>query len=144
VIVARFEGPALHKPTNEDVLAYKKYALPEAPGSDVTVRAASVAPEDVKVPEVSDEAARESRKLKVGHTMFGMSTPVVEVSEEEEEPEPERAPAKARTNSTPPPVFDLANEPVDIPTTGWPPQYVGMAVLCALVLVAVTGFMLLR
>ena len=146
VIVSRFDGPALSAPTAEDVLAYKKYALPEAPSSDVTMRVAPVSAEDVQVPEVSEEAARESRKLKVGHTMFGMSTPALDSPEEDEgDSSPESAPEAPRgQNSTPPPVFDLADEPVDIPTTGWPPQYVGMAVLCALVLVAVTGFMLLR
>ena len=74
------------------------------------------------------------------------STPALDPPEEDEgDSSPESAPEAPRgQNSTPPPVFDLADEPVDIPTTGWPPQYVGMAVLCALVLVAVTGFMLLR
>lgn len=142
VIVAKFDGE-LEPPQPGETLSYRKYALPDAASPEVTVRASPISADDLNIAELSDEAARESRNLKVGHTMFGMSTPTIEVSEEESEA-PADPPTAKGVPSTPPPTFSSDDEPVVIPTTGWPPHVVGMAVLGALVLVAVTGFMLLR
>ena len=138
VIVARFDGDGVQEASAEDKLAYRKYALPEAPSADSTMRAQAVQAEDVETGEVSDEAARESRSLRVGHTMLGMTSPVIG------DEDGERRPDKAGVPSTPPPVFDLDEEPVDIPTTGWPPHVVGLTVLGVLLVVAVTGFVFLR
>jgi hypothetical protein len=43
-----------------------------------------------------------------------------------------------------PGAYHPGDEPIDLPTTGLPPQLVGVIVLGALLLVAVMGFLLLR
>jgi protein phosphatase len=150
VIVAHFDGSALKAPAAEDVVKYVKYALPDAATSEPGLRPSSV--DDVRVGPLSDEAKRESRRLKVGHTMVGMTSPVADVLEAGDEyreaaaeppPPPKRTSTRPNT-STPPPVFSLDDEPVQIPTTGLPPSTVGFMVLAALVIVALTGFVLLR
>jgi PPM family protein phosphatase len=141
VIVARFDGPGLSGST-KDALGYRKYALPET-GSEETMRVGAVSSEEIEASEPSEEAQRESRKLKVGHTMIGMQSPL---ASDAAEPAPsDRAGAEpARRSASNPPRARPDEEPVDIPTTGLPPQWVGAMVLGALVLVAVTGFFLLR
>jgi PPM family protein phosphatase len=145
VIVAHFDGSALSPPGPSDAVKYSKYALPDAAAvSEPGTRPSSV--DDVRVGPLSDEAQRESRKLKVGHTMIGMTTPITDL-ETEKAAEPPPAPVRSSSRphtSTPPPVFSLDDEPVQIPTTGMQPSHVGMMVLAALVVVAVTGFLLLR
>jgi protein phosphatase len=145
VIVAHFDGSALSPPGPADVVKYAKYALPDSAAvSEPGARPSSV--DDVRVGPLSDEAQRESRKLKVGHTMIGMTTPLAEL-EMEAPADPPPAPARTSSRphtSTPPPVFSLDDEPVQIPTTGMQPSTVGFMVLAALVVVALTGFMLLR
>jgi PPM family protein phosphatase len=139
VIVARFDGPGLPDVTDEDVVKYSKYALPEL-GAEPAMRPPAKSVEELEIGPLSDEAQRESRKLKVSHTMVGMTSPVAEL-EPEAPPHPPSAP---RHPSNPPPVYTLDDEPVQIPTTGLPPSAVGFMVLAALVIVAVTGFVLLR
>ena len=147
VIVAHFDGPGLVEATSADTLLYQKYALPEL-GSDVTMRVGPISPDDVETSEPSEEAQRESRKLKVGHTMIGMTSPFAsddEASEGADAPHGEtHRSAAPKTPSNPPPTFDVNDEPVDIPTTGLPPQIVGAMVVGALFLVAAAGFLLLR
>ena len=144
VIVARFsvpDGEAQRAGSEEEVeLGYRKYALPEAPNSD---RAPVVSTDKVEPSgDISDEAARESRRLRVGHTMLGMRSPLADEEGESDEPAPESE--KPRKQSLPPPTFNLDDEPVNIPTSGLPPQVVGAMVLGALVVMALTGFLLLR
>jgi PPM family protein phosphatase len=134
VIVAVFEGD-LSQPGPHDVLAYQKYALPEAP-ADATVRAPSVNSPEVYTPPPSPEAQRESRRLRVGHTMVGMTNPMASTPATGT-PSPPRA-------SNPPASFGLEDDPVSIPTTGLAPSLVGMMVLGAMLLVAIAGFLLLR
>ncbi len=148
VIVARFEneGPdgtpaLLSPPAPGDVLAYTKYPLPEASTAEVTVRASALSVEDLDTGDASDEALRESRKLRVGHTMIGIQSPVSDLEADDVSKPPSRAP---KTPSTPPPVFSSDDEPVLIPTTGWPPLVVGLTVLGVLLVVAVTGIVFLR
>jgi protein phosphatase len=145
VIVAHFEGDGLAEAAPGDAVSYQKYALPEL-GSDVTLRVGPLAADDVVVSEPSEEAQRESRKLKVGHTMIGMQSPFSAGAGEPAADPSTEEPARSATRSpsNPPPLFSADDEPVDIPTTGLPPQWVGAMVLGALVLVAVTGFFLLR
>jgi PPM family protein phosphatase len=147
VIVARFDGPGLIEATVDDTLAYRKYALPEM-GSDETMRVGAVTGDgDGDAPEPSEEAQRESRKLKVGHTMIGMQSPLAGASADPDPSDADDAQPKKsskRPASNPPPARRPDDEPVDIPITGLPPQWVGAMVLGALVLVAVTGFFLLR
>jgi protein phosphatase len=135
VIVAVFEGPALADPGPQDVLAYQKYALPEAP-AEATVRAPSVHAEPYSPPP-SQEAQRESRRLRVGHTMVGMTNPMAATPAT-------GTPVQPRAASNPPPTFNIEDDPVSIPTSGLPPSVVGMVVLAAMLLVAIAGFLLLR
>jgi protein phosphatase len=136
VIVAVFEG-ALPPPGPGDVLAYQKYALPEAP-AEQTMRAPSVHPAEVYTPPPSPEAQRESRRLRVGHTMVGMTNPISSVP-----PAAGSVGAGARV-SGPPASYSLDDDPVSIPTSGLAPSFVGMLVLLAMLLVAIAGFLLLR
>ncbi len=133
VIVAVFEGD-LADPAPGDVLAYQKYALPEVP-AEATVRAPSVHAE-LYTPPPSPEAQRESRRLRVGHTMVGMTNPLASTPTSGT-PTPPRA-------SNPPASSSLEDDPVSIPTTGLSPSLVGMMVLGAMLLVAIAGFLLLR
>jgi serine/threonine protein phosphatase PrpC len=136
VIVAEFDGPGLRDPEPGNVISYQKYALPEAP-VDTTVRAAAVTqkPNDLQTQPASDEAGRESRRLRVGHTMVGAMSPMASAL-------PSTPPA-AR-GSGPPPTFTLDNEPVSIPTSGLPPSVVGIMVLGAMLFVALAGYLLVR
>lgn len=134
VIVAVFEG-ALSPPGPQDVLAYQKYALPEAP-AEATVRAPSVHAPEVYTPPASQEAQRESRRLRVGHTMVGMTNPMAST--------PTSGTPAAPRVSNPPPTFSFEDDPVSIPTSGLPPSMVGTLVLVAMCLVAIAGFLLLR
>jgi hypothetical protein len=133
VIVAVFEG-TLPDPGLQDMLAYQKYALPEAP-AESTVRAPSVHAE-VYTPPASQEAQRESRRLRVGHTMVGMTNPMAAT--------PATGTPTGPRVSGPPPTFNIEDDPVSIPTSGLPPSLVGMFVLVAMLLVAIAGFLLLR
>jgi serine/threonine protein phosphatase PrpC len=134
VIVAVFEG-ALSPPGPNDVLAYQKYALPEVP-TEATVRAPSVSASDVYTPPASQEAQRESRRLRVGHTMVGMTNPMAST--------PSSGTPTAPRASNPPRTFSFEDDPVSIPTSGLPPSMVGTLVLVAMCLVAIAGFLLLR
>jgi len=134
VIVAVFEG-LLHDPAPTDVLAYQKYALPEAP-ADATARSPSVHAPEVYAPAPSHEAQRESRRLRVGHTMVGMTSPIAATPTS-------GSPTGARISSAPQ-SYNLEDDPVSIPTSGLPPSLVGMLVLGAMLFVALAGFLLLR
>jgi protein phosphatase len=134
VIVAVFEG-ALSPPGPQDALAYQKYALPEAP-AEATVRAPSVHAPEVYTPPASQEAQRESRRLRVGHTMVGMTNPMAST--------PASGTPTAPRVSNAPPTFGFEDDPVSIPTSGLPPSMVGTLVLVAMCLVAIAGFLLLR
>jgi len=133
VIVAEFDGPSLKPPAPGATVSYQKYALPEAP-VETTVRAPVVSLRPA-APEAtpSDEATRESRRLRVGHTMVGVVNPLTGSS----------APPGARI-SGPPPTFNLDNEPVSIPTSGLPPSMVGIIVLGTMLFVALAGYLLVR
>ncbi len=136
VIVAEFDGPALPAPDPGNLISYQKYALPEAP--DTTVRAAAVTQKPYEIHQSlppSEEASRESRRLRVGHTMVGAVNPLAAGLPS--------APPAPRT-SGPPPTFTLDNEPVSIPTSGLPPSLVGIMVLGAMLFVALAGYLLVR
>ncbi len=135
MIVAEFDGPALREATPDELISYQKYPLPEAP-VDTTVRAPAVTqrPYEAEAP-ASEEASRESRKLRVGHTMVGAVNPMAGVLSS--------SPPGPRV-SGPPPTFTLDNEPVSIPTSGLPPSVVGIMVLGAMLFVALAGYLLVR
>ncbi|HEV8245782.1 MAG TPA: hypothetical protein VGP93_08435, partial [Polyangiaceae bacterium] len=138
VIVIDFDGQGLPAPNPSDELAYRKYTLPEAPAADATARALPV-PAQLATAAASDEAQRESRRLKVGHTMVGVSFQL---------PGPEaqgQAQAAApRIPSNPPQHYEFGEDPVQLPTSGVPPSLVGFMVLGAMIVVALAGFLLLR
>jgi hypothetical protein len=117
------------------LISYQKYALPEAP-VDTTVRAPAVTqrPHDGEANSVSDEASKESRRLRVGHTMVGAVNPLTGLGS---------TPPGARASGAPP-SFSMENEPVSIPTSGLPPSVVGILVLGAMLFVAMAGYLLVR
>ncbi|HEX3776112.1 MAG TPA: Stp1/IreP family PP2C-type Ser/Thr phosphatase [Polyangiaceae bacterium] len=137
VIVAEFDGAGLEPADPTSLISYQKYALPEAP--DTTVRAAAVTPkaQELAAPllAANEEPNRESRRLRVGHTLVGAVNPLAAALP--------TSPSATR-NSGPPPTFTLDNEPVSIPTSGLPPSVVGIMVLGAMLFVALLGYLLVR
>lgn len=136
VIVAKFDK-GLPKPKEDDTLAYQKYALPDIP-SDELVRTEPLSADDIETGPISDEAMRESRRLRVAHTMVGVQNPLAEALDEANSEHP------GANHSLRPGGFSADEEPVQIPTTGLPPAAVGFMVLGAMIVVAVAGFLLLR
>jgi protein phosphatase len=134
VIVVRFDGPGLPALSGEDEpLKYRKYGLPQM--SDATVRPGVASTPPAEAAPLSEEAERESRNLRVGHTMVGMTTPLASLRPSV----PGVLPATQRSPSGRP-----GEEPVDLPTTGLPPSVVGFIVVGTLLLVVAMGFWLLR
>jgi protein phosphatase len=137
VIVAHFTGDGLPEPRDADEpLKYRKYALPEAPALEPT-RSIRISGHEVHMAPPSEEARRESRKLKVGHTMVGMTNPLLELQQGSSS-----APLAMPGGHGP--SYTADDDPVQIPTTGLSPSLVGMMVLGAMLLVAVTGYLVLR
>ncbi|MCC6213650.1 MAG: Stp1/IreP family PP2C-type Ser/Thr phosphatase [Polyangiaceae bacterium] len=136
VIVAQFGGDGVPERAAADPpVGYRKYALPETTRSAPTLRTATPSSTDIQLAHApSAEASRESRRLRVGHTMVGMTNPLAGVD----------LGGAAPPASAPPPTYSGADEPVDIPTTGMPPRVVGLLVVGAFVLLAVAGSLLLR
>lgn len=133
VIVAEFDGPELLPPRPDQLVSYQKYALPEAP-VDTTVRAPAVTQRPYDDAQASEEASRESRRLRVGHTMVGAVSPLAGGLPS----------VPAPRASAPPPTFTLDNEPVSIPTSGLAPSLVGIIVLGTMLFVALAGYLLVR
>ncbi|HET9958603.1 MAG TPA: Stp1/IreP family PP2C-type Ser/Thr phosphatase [Polyangiaceae bacterium] len=119
VIVAQFDGPGLEEPSSDEEPSYQKYPLPELPAQENTLR---IAP--MQMPDVPYHVNPHEPRMRVGHTI--MSMPAVEVP----------GVSAGRYNSM--------DDPVELPTTGFPPSLVGFMVLGAMVLAAVAGFLLLR
>lgn len=141
VIVARFDGTLLpeRRPDDKEP-AYQKYALPEMPLAEPTIRMVPVSPADAPTtPPTVEGNNKEARRLKVAHTVMGMSSELVAEAQPAES-------GISKVSSNPPTArnYDPTDEPVDLPTTGLPPSLVGFMVLGAMVLVAVAGFLLLR
>jgi protein phosphatase len=136
VIVVRFDGEGLSpvRPDDEPV-KYRKCGIPHATPSDATVRpgGALSAPPPEAAP-ASAEAARESRSLRVGHTMVGASPLSVPASGM-------AGPGRTAPSGPPGP---FSEEPIELPTTGLPPSVVGFIVVGAFLLVVAMGFWLLR
>ncbi len=136
VIVVRFEGEGLSPPSPDDEpVKYRKYALPQSSPNDATVRPGGIVVTGTDSAPASEEAQRESRSLRVGHTMVGVSAPIASL--------PPADPSTQRSPTPPPPAL-YTDEPVDLPTTGLPPTVVGFIVVGAFLLVVAMGFWLLR
>ncbi len=134
VIVVDFDGSGLPQSLPEGDLAYKKYALPEPPPGEVrSLAPGAMGGMDTGTP--SEEATRESRRLKVGHTMVGIQFALPDTANTPVPPLPD-------------PMSDVARfpreEPVSIPIDGLPPAMVGLMVIVAMIVVAYAGFWLLR
>ena len=71
VIVARF-GEGFPSPAGRSDLRYQKFALPEISQEDPQDRASYEPPDGT---ELSEEARKEDRKLRVSHTMIGVAAP---------------------------------------------------------------------
>ena len=134
VIVADFDGSGLPQSMPEGDLAYKKYALPDPPPGE-THRSVPVSA-NVETGAPSEEASRESRKLKVGHTMVGIQFSLPDTSATPLSPSTEPISDVAR--------YSPHDEPVSIPIDGLPPAMVGLMVILAMIVVAYAGFWLLR
>jgi serine/threonine protein phosphatase PrpC len=133
VIVADFDGPGLPTSMPEGDLAYKKYALPEPPPGEMRSLAPGTSTAEANAP--SDEATRESRRLKVGHTMVGIQFALPDTAATPVPPLHEPMSEVARFSR---------DEPVSIPIDGLPPAMVGLMVIVAMIVVAYAGFWLLR
>ncbi len=124
VVVARFTGEGLPPPGPEETaLGYEKYALQAT--DDPTWRPEHT-PDPPRQGEISDEAQRESRRLKVGHTMFGMQTPVAD--------DGDGAPVDEDSDSNPP-----SSEGLELPVSGMSPLFVGIVVIGVILAVALAG-----
>lgn len=146
VVVARFHGPTLAPlTTGDEPLTYKKYPLPPraepvpVAAAVPVARVATQEPPPTEPAQPSEEALNESRHLKVGHTLFGTN----------EEIDRARAAARARISSAPPkPKTSSSERPAPVITQPPPPditpRWVGVIVLCALLLIAGMGVALLR
>jgi protein phosphatase len=142
VIVAQFAGPGLPEAAEGDELVYQKYALPEVSPQENTIRLAAQSmpgPGEAATMPPHLDPQKDSRRLRVGHTMVGLAhaiTPEVLAAAD--------AQAGRVPSNSPAAVYGPMDEPVDLPTTGFPPSLVGFMVLGAMVLAAVAGFLLLR
>jgi serine/threonine protein phosphatase PrpC len=139
VIVVKFDGSALSDPKPDDEpVKYRKYALPQAALSDATVRPGGTTPLSgpIQTSPPSEEAQRESRSLRVGHTMVGVQSPLSGAHGAAGAP-----PSTQRSGAS---HGYFGEEPVDLPTSGLPPSVVGFIVVGAFLLVVAMGFWLLR
>lgn len=143
VVVAKFGGARLASPlASDEPLTYKKYPLPpraEPPAPAPPAAAVTVEPPATEPAQASAEAVNESRQLRVGHTLFGTS----------EEIDRARAAARARISSAPPkPRTGTSDRPpaavASVHSPDITPRWVGVIVLCALLLIAGMGVALLR
>ncbi len=153
VIVAHFDD-GLDEPSSESTFGYQKYSLP-----DVTPEASEVLPtapvnadQIDTLNEASEEAQRESRKLRVSHTMVGMVNPLDATPVSNDVPpglmEAEAAQVARQSEVkkvTPQKHPDrLSDEPVALPTHHFPPALMGIIVICAMLLAGIFGYLVLR
>lgn len=145
VIVVQFID-GLPDPSPDDELAYAKYAIPEPHPTESGERV-STHPELMHAGPKSEEAERETRRLRVSYTMVGVATPLSSTASEA----PEHPTGPSERPSAPHAVSESGrpsragqDDPVVLPTTGLAPRTVGALVVTAMLLVTVLGFVLLR
>jgi protein phosphatase len=129
VLLVQFLGGTLTAPVDTDEpLVYRKYQVPKPERrtyeTPTQTPAASVPRE---ASPISEEAAKETRELRVNHTVFGVRSELTPSSP---------APASASRDS--------GYGAVEVPTTGLAPRWIGFIVLASLLLLAVVGVILLR
>jgi len=157
VIVAHFDD-GLEEPTSESTFGYQKYALPDITpeANEVAPRKAMPSDQIVTASEASEEAQRESRRLRVSHTMVGMVNPLENTPISNEIPPglrdaAQRGEQAKRSASEPPPRSGLeargdrlSDEPVALPTHSFPPALMGIIIVCAMLLAGIFGYLVLR
>jgi protein phosphatase len=136
VIIAQFDGPGLPAvDASTPELSYKKYPLPERSALDYPLITAQVPEPRHEEPTVNEDLLREPRRLRVGHTVMGLTNPLAAAALSVDSPDPAHGGV---------PSDDSLDDPIELPTSGLAPSLVGFMVLGAMVLVAVAGFLLLR
>lgn len=167
VIVARVED-GVGGPTENSSFGYQKYTLPDlTPEAPDAIRRENDRSEGGNDEEddtaVSEEAAQESRKLRVSHTMIGVINPLATTPMTSEVPPGLHAAAQSsrpradvrsevrNTGSFPPPGKDKfaresrnSEEPVALPTHGFPPALMAIIVICTLLLAGLFGYLIVR
>ncbi len=162
VIVARF-GSGFPPKEEAGPVAYQKFSLPDVQ-EDQNDRPSYQAPEPGQA-NVSEEAQRENRKLRVSHTMVGVAAqpdrrtdtggerqtdtrgggkkrpPLSSIDGTEETPasgtpSPRDHPDAGRAN--------LSDPPIELPTHGLPPLLMAILVMSAMALAALLGYLALR
>lgn len=143
VIIARFDE-GLDPPGPEDPFGYQKYSLPDIE-SDAQTPDNDVDSGPSSADSMSDEAQRESRNLRVSHTVVGMQSPLARragsgsESVDENEKTPESGTTRPKRNRG-----DASDPPVELPTNNFPPALMGTIVLSAMLLAALLGYLALR
>lgn len=160
VIVAYVEDGA-EEPNEHSSFGYQKYALP-----DITPDAASVQERDPDsevdsedTGSMSVEAQRESRKLRVSHTMIGTVNPLATTPvtsdippgldgasspEGADEERPRQGEPRKSLNAEFRRGSRISEEPVALPTNGFPPALLAIIVICTLLLAGLFGYLLVR
>ena len=153
VIVARFDE-GLDPPQSESTFGYQKYALPditpEAPDLGSTEAGGRSVGDTLGSGAMSDEALAENRNLRVSHTMVGMVNPM------ENTPLSSEVPAQLKAALSEPPASKdasptasgrtkrVSEEPVALPTTGFPPALMVIIIGCAMLLAGLFGYLVMK
>jgi protein phosphatase len=160
VIVVRFDE-GLDEPDPSAPFGYQKYALPditpEAGEVESTKAASTKEPatyDTLESGDVSEEAKREDRELRVSHTMVGMTNPMADTPVSTETPpglEKKASAERGRKPNSPSRNKEregrndrFSEEPVALPTTGFPPSLMAIIVICAMLLAGLFGYLLIK
>lgn len=125
VVVVKFSGPGLSPRGPEDRVVFQRVDLKNADAMSSTDPMLRSRPAELESPPQSEEAARETRDLRVSHTMIGSFAPgnLPDIP-------------KGRSPSR--------EDPVDIPTNTVAPILIGAIVVVSLLLVAAIAVFMLR
>jgi PPM family protein phosphatase len=134
VIVADFHGDLLLElGASDDTLRYRKYALGEEALTANTSWQKPVGSNPPQAKLAGDEAARDDRSLRVGHTKLG-------IDRQRSEPEVATLPPGSGNDARTLPAYDPGQEPISLPISGWPPAAVGALVIGVMAAAAVAGY----
>jgi len=135
VIVADFHGDLLLKlGVRDDTLCYRKYALSEEePSVNTSWQKPVVGSNPPRAKLAGEDAARDDRSLRVGHTMLGLDR-------QRSEPEVATLFPGGGTQVRNLPAYDPGQEPISLPISGWPPAAVGALVIGVMAAAAVAGY----
>lgn len=134
VIVADFHGDLLLElGRGDDTLRYRKYALGEEAQSANVSWQKPVGSNPPQTKLAGDDATRDDRSLRVGHTMLSLDR-------QRSEPEVAAARPGGGTEARTLPAYDPGQEPISLPISGWPPAAVGALVIGVMAAAAVAGY----